>query len=118
MQDVLGEAGQRRRFRASRFATSPETRLDNFLGGPYVLPAAPPHILIPHNTMSDKPVAPPAENAASAAVENVAAKAAAAPKALPEQNAAFRMMGKCIARPIAQAANMRVECIRTNNGNS
>jgi hypothetical protein len=48
--------------------------------------------------MSDKPTTPSAENAASATVENVAAKATAVPKALPEQNAAFRMMGRCIAR--------------------
>jgi hypothetical protein len=48
--------------------------------------------------MSDKPVAPPAEPAASATIENVATKAAAAaPKPLPEQNAAFRMMGTVIA---------------------
>lgn len=53
--------------------------------------------------MSDKPIPPPAEGAASTTADNVAAKAAAAPKALPEQNAAFRMMGRCIATAESQA---------------
>lgn len=57
--------------------------------------------------MSDKPIPPPAEGAASATAENVAAKAAAAPKALPEQNAAFRMMGMCIATTESQAVKMQ-----------
>ena len=64
----------------------------------------------PHNThhiMSDKPIPPPTEGAASATAENVAAKAAAAPKALPEQNAAFRMMGGCIATAESQALWLR-----------
>lgn len=72
----------------------------------------------PHNThhiMSDKPIPPPAEGAASATVENVAAKAAAAPKALPEQNAAFRMMGRCIATAESQATKMRYGSIHTNS---
>jgi hypothetical protein len=43
--------------------------------------------------MSDKPVLPPAEPAATAVTENVAAKPPAAPKALPEQNPAFKAMG-------------------------
>jgi hypothetical protein len=44
--------------------------------------------------MSDnKPVLPPAEPAATAVTENVAAKASAAAKALPEQNPAFKAMG-------------------------
>jgi hypothetical protein len=44
--------------------------------------------------MSDnKPVLPPAEPAATAVTENVAAKAPAAAKALPEQNPAFKAMG-------------------------
>jgi hypothetical protein len=42
---------------------------------------------------SDKPVLPPAEPAATAVTENVAAKAPAAAKALPEQNPAFKAMG-------------------------
>jgi hypothetical protein len=72
----------------------------------------------PHNThhiMSDKPIPLPAEGAASATVENVAAKAAAAPKALPEQNAAFRMMGRCIATTESQAVRMRYEGINADN---
>ena len=81
---------------------------DNFLADP--MQGDRPHIL--NNIMSDKPTAPPAENAASAAAENVAAKAAAAPKALPEQNAAFRMMGRSIAR--AQAVDMCIGTIETN----
>jgi hypothetical protein len=43
--------------------------------------------------MSDKPVLPPAEPAATAVTENVAPKAPAAAKALPEQNPAFKTMG-------------------------
>jgi len=43
--------------------------------------------------MSDKPVLPPAEPAATAVTENVAAKVPAAAKALPEQNPAFKAMG-------------------------
>jgi hypothetical protein len=42
---------------------------------------------------SDKPVLPPAEPVATAVTENVAAKAPAAAKALPEQNPAFKAMG-------------------------
>lgn len=71
---------------------------------------------LPHNNMSDKPTAPPAENAASAAAENVASKAAAAPKALPEQNAAFRMMGRLIARSTStETQKMRRSYSKTNN---
>ena len=72
----------------------------------------------PHNThhiMSDKPIPPPAEGAASATVENVAAKAAAAPKALPEQNAAFRMMGRCIATAESQAVKIQYRSVHTDN---
>jgi len=68
-----------------------------------------------HHTMSDKPIPPPAEGAASATVEKVAAKAAAAPKALPEQNAAFRMMGRCIATTESQAVRMRCEDVKADN---
>lgn len=75
--------------------------------------AARPHYI--HHNMSDKPIPPPAESAASATVENVAAKAAAAPKALPEQNAAFRMMGRCIARAESQGAKMRYWYIDADN---
>jgi hypothetical protein len=47
--------------------------------------------------MSDnKPVLPPAEPAATAVAENVAAKAPAAAKALPEQNPAFKAMGMVV----------------------
>jgi len=46
--------------------------------------------------MSEKPVLPPAEPAATAVTENVATKAPAAPKALPEQNPAFKAMGMSI----------------------
>jgi hypothetical protein len=100
-------------------ATSPESARDNFLGrtlSSLCLVSA--LIARPHSThhiMSDKPIPPPAEGAASATVENVAAKAAAAPKALPEQNAAFRMMGRCIAKRESQAAKMRYGSIHTDN---
>jgi hypothetical protein len=46
-----------------------------------------------HIMSSDKPVLPSAEPAATAVTENVAAKAPAAAKALPEQNPAFKAMG-------------------------
>lgn len=49
--------------------------------------------------MSDKPTAPPVEGAATAAaapVENAAPKAPSAPKAVPEQNPAFKAMGMYI----------------------
>jgi hypothetical protein len=46
--------------------------------------------------MSDKPVLPPAEPAATAVTENVAAKVPAAAKALPEQNPAFKAMGMLV----------------------
>jgi len=45
---------------------------------------------------SEKPVLPPAEPAATAVTENVAAKAPAAAKALPEQNPAFKAMGEFV----------------------
>lgn len=64
--------------------------------------------------MSDKPIPPAAEGAASATAETVAAKAAAAPKALPEQNAAFRMMGRCIATAESQAVWSRYEDVNAD----
>jgi hypothetical protein len=72
-------------------ASRPRPRERQLFGRPYVGSTT---IYFLRNIMSDKPTAPPVENAASATVENVATKAAAAPKALPEQNAAFRMMGR------------------------
>jgi hypothetical protein len=65
--------------------------------------------------MSDKPIPPPADSAASATAENAAAKVAAAPKALPEQNAAFRMMGRCIATAESQTELMRYGDINADN---
>jgi len=65
--------------------------------------------------MSDKPIPPPAEGTATATAENVAAKAAAAPKALPEQNAAFRMMGRFIAMAESQEVEMRYRNTGTDN---
>jgi hypothetical protein len=68
-----------------------------------------------HHIMSDKPIPPPAEGAANVTAENVAAKAAAAPKVLPEQNAAFRMMGRCIATTEPQAGKMRYEDVNADS---
>lgn len=104
---ILGEA-RRRATDAVPLCDLARGQRDNFLADP--MQGDRPHTL--NKIMSDKPTAPPAENAASAAAENVAAKAAAAPKALPEQNAAFRMMGRSIAT--AQGAKMRIEDIGTN----
>lgn len=64
--------------------------------------------------MSDKPTAPPAEVAASAAAENAAPKVPAAPKALPEQNPAFKAMGK-FTTSIALATNLCFVYKRTDN---
>jgi hypothetical protein len=89
---VLGLIGEASRATTEAF---PRRRPRQLFGETLCL-AARPHIL--HTTMSDKPVAPPAEPATSATIENVPTKAAAAaPKPLPEQNAAFRMMGRLIA---------------------
>jgi len=109
---LVSEPGQRRRFRV---AISPETERQLFGETLCLVRIGSTTTFITHHIMSDKPIPPPAEGAASATAENVAAKAAAAPKALPEQNAAFRMMGRYIATTESQAVKMRYGSTGTDN---
>ena len=108
----IGEPGQRRRFRV---AISPETERQLFGETLCLVRVGSTTTFTTHHIMSDKPIPPPTEGAASATAENVAAKAATAPKALPEQNAAFRMMGRYIATADSQAVKAQYGSVGTDD---
>ena len=108
----IDEPGQRRRFRV---AISPETERQLFGETLCLVRVGSTTTFTTHHIMSDKPIPPPTEGAASATAENVAAKAAAVPKALPEQNAAFRMMGRCIATADSQAVKAQYGSVGTDD---
>lgn len=61
--------------------------------------------------MSDKPATSPVEAPVKAVPENGAPKALAAPKALPEQNPAFKAMGMLMST-VAIVLSMHFECMR------